>query len=260
MSNAPCAWTVLTWNLQGSKSTDLERVARVIRADSPDVVALQEVRRPQARALARSLAMRHCWAPKHNPYRPLWSERAEGAAILTPHELTDADHMVISTVTSKRSYRRRIALWATVVRADDSAVRVFDAHLSPHAMSAERLAEAHHISAISARLGDTLPVIVAGDLNNHGEPAVIGALPGDELSPAPATNPSESPEQRLDHVLVPHGSTLIDTMVPRGDEGWAELSDHLPVTVRFELATADDEAGDSTDPEDDMSVTGTASN
>lgn len=255
MSNAPRAWTVLTWNLQGSESTDLERVARVIRADSPDVVALQEVRRHQARALARSLAMQHCWAPKHNPYRPLRSGWVEGAAILTPHELDDVDHRVISTATSKRSYKRRIVLWATVERADHGAIRVFDAHLSPHTMSAERLAEAHSISAISARLGDAPPAIVAGDLNNHGEPEVICALPGEELSPTPATNPSESPNQHLDHVLVPHGSTLIDTTVPQGDERWAELSDHLPVIVRFELPTAHHDAAE---PGDDTWVAGTA--
>ena len=236
MSTERSSWTVLTWNLQGSKSTDLGRVADVIRAESPDVVALQEVRRPQADALARSLTMNRCWAQKHNPYRPLLTKRTEGAAILAPHELRDADHTVISTAGSKRSYMRRIVLWATVTRGDHHAVRVFDAHLSPHDLSAERLAEATQISTIACRFGDDLPIIVAGDFNNHDQPDVIGALPGVELTAAPATNPSEAPKQHLDHVLVPSGSIAIDTAVPTGSDRWAALSDHLPLTVRFELS------------------------
>lgn len=236
MSTSSPSWTVLTWNLQGSKRTDLDRVAEVVRAESPDLVMFQEIRRPQARTLARSLQMRKHWAQKHNPYRPFLSGRAEGAAILTPHELCDADHTVISDVTMKRLYKRRIVLWATVARTGHSRCRAFNAHLSPHDMADERLTEAARISAIAARFDDEIPVIVAGDLNNHDEPEVISALPGDELSPAPATNPSESPHQHLDHVLVPAGSTLESMRVPTGDDRWAELSDHLPVTVRFTLA------------------------
>lgn len=245
MSAVSRTWTVVTWNLQGSKRTDLDRVAAAIRAEAPDVVVLQEIRRPQARTLGTSLGMQRWWAQKHNPYRPFLTGRAEGAAILTPHDLTDCDHAVISDATSKRSYRRRIVLWATVTRSDHSAYRVFDAHLSPHEMAAERLAEAGRVSTIAARLGDASPTIVAGDFNNHAEPDVIDALPGRELSPAPATNPSESPDQHLDHVMVPTGSTLIDMSVPIGDHGWAELSDHLPVTVRFGL---DWVQGDRADP------------
>lgn len=246
MSTLAPTWTVVTWNLQGSKHTDLDRVAEVVRDESPDLVMLQEVRRPQARSLARSLEMQKCWALKHNPYRPFLSRRAEGAAILTPHELTDADHTVVSDATSKRSYKRRIVLSATVTRADQSRYRVFDTHLSPHDMTGERLVEAQRVSDLAARTGDVAPAIVAGDFNNHAEPAVIAALPGTELAPAPATNPSESPTQQLDHVLVPTGSTLIGMSVPEGDERWAELSDHLPLIVRFSLDWANTERDSST--------------
>jgi len=242
MSTLEPTWTVLTWNLQGSKHTDLDRVAEIVRGESPDLVLLQEVRRPQARTLARSLEMQKCWALKHNPYRPFLSGRAEGAAILTPHELTDTDHTVISEASSTRSYTRRIVLWATVTRTDQSAYRVFDAHLSPHDMTTERLVEAQRLSALAAQMGDVPPIIVAGDFNNHGEPEVVAALPGIEIAPAPATNPSESPNQQLDHVLVPTGSTLADMSVPEGDESWAELSDHLPLIVRFSLARFDPES------------------
>jgi endonuclease/exonuclease/phosphatase family metal-dependent hydrolase len=46
-------WRVMTWNLLGSHDPDLGGIAAVIREHEPDVVALQEVRRTQARGLAR---------------------------------------------------------------------------------------------------------------------------------------------------------------------------------------------------------------
>ena len=113
-------------------------------------------------------------------------------------------------------------------------------------MTTERLVEAQRLSALASQMGDVPPTIVAGDFNNHDEPEVIAALPGTELAPAPATNPSESPIQQLDHVLVPTGSTLVDMSVPEGDEGWAELSDHLPLIVTFSLDWVDTERDSST--------------
>ena len=80
METAGREWTVLTWNLQGTKRTDLDRVAAVIAAEQPDVVALQEVREPQAAALATRLDMTSVWNEKHNPWRPFFPRRAEGAA------------------------------------------------------------------------------------------------------------------------------------------------------------------------------------
>ncbi len=228
-------WTVLTWNIQGRKRTDLERLAVVISSESPDVVVLQEARKPQARKLADRLSMTQCWAEKHHLFRPLFPGWAEGAAILTPHRLTSADHAQVSSETSKRSYRRRIVQWATITRDDASGYRVYNAHLSPHDLSTQRLAEATRIAEIAESHGDAPPTVVAGDLNDAGEPQIIAALPGIEVLSAPLTNPSRSPTQALDHVLVPHEATDVSIGVPTGGDEWAELSDHLPVTVRFTL-------------------------
>lgn len=228
-------WAVQSWNIQGTKSTDLERLAEVISTDSPDVVVLQEVRRPQAQRLAAQLSMTHCWVEKHNPLRPLFPSRAEGAAILTPHEVTAAGDARVSTESSRRSYRRRIVQWATVTRNDASQYRVYNAHLSPHDLVAERLAEATRIAEIIESHGDAPPVVIAGDLNDAGEPQIIAALPGIEAHDTPATNPAAAPVQTLDHVLVPTEATDVSVSTPVGDKDWARLSDHLPVTVRFTL-------------------------
>ena len=235
MQSRDLEWTVLSWNTQGSKSTDLERVAEVIRAQRPDVVVLQEIRRSQADDLAALLSMNVTWSFKHNALTPFFRDRAEGAAILTPHTLDDPGSTVVSESTSTRSYKRRIVQWAIVARADASAYRVYNVHLSPHDEPDHRLSEASRIAEIAAARGDAPPIIVAGDLNNDGEPAVIATLPGIEHVDVPPTNPSEAPTTHLDHVLLPPDAHSVSVSVPAGGDDWADLSDHLPVTVRFGL-------------------------
>ncbi|MFK8024134.1 MAG: endonuclease/exonuclease/phosphatase family protein [Ilumatobacter sp.] len=227
-------WTVMTWNIQGQKGTDINRLADVISAVGADVVALQEVRRPQAAALAQRLSMSHRWVRKHNPFRPFLPSRAEGAAILTPHSLTDTGMAIVSDEHSKRSYKRRVAVWGTVSRDDHSSYRVINAHLSPHGESSARLTEARRIAEIAAS-APSAPVVVAGDFNDHDEPAVIETLPGEQPEQSPPTNPSEAPWQRLDHVLVPADARVVEVQAPEGSDAWAELSDHVPLTVRFDL-------------------------
>ena len=235
MDTKELEWTVLTWNLQGSKHTDIDAVARAIAAQQPDVVALQEVRRDQAVALARTLSMRFTWAFKHHPFSPFFIKRSEGAALLTPHALDAAAHTVISDELSKRSYKRRIAQWALVGRSDTSAYRIYNVHLSPHDAVEERRTEAERVRNLVAEHGDTPPAIVAGDFNAGPDEEVISILPGIEAIEVPPTNPSEAPTQHLDHVLVPPAARHVSVSVPGASQEWAALSDHLPVTVRFTL-------------------------
>lgn len=236
MTSRRLEWTVVSWNVRGSRRTDLAAVARFLRVQAPDVVALQEVRRPQADSLAAMLDMAHTWAFKHNPFQPFLHRRAEGAAIMTPHGLSAVDHAVVSDATSTRSYRRRIAQWALVRRPDASAYRVLNVHLSPHDdAAAARQREAERIAAVARDLGDAPPTVVAGDLNDDGEPAVIATLPGVEHLAPPASNPAGRPTRHLDHVLLPADATGVSVSVPAGGASWAALSDHLPVTVRFSL-------------------------
>jgi endonuclease/exonuclease/phosphatase family metal-dependent hydrolase len=228
-------WAVMTWNIQGVKATDIGCIAAVIERERTDVVALQEIREPQVDELSERLGMIATWAFKHHPFTPLFSNRAEGAAIMTPHAISDTGHQRVSDERSTRSFKRRIAQWATVQRADHSAYRVFNVHLSPHAMEAQRLVEADRVAVLAESLGDSPPVIVAGDFNDHGSTEVIDRLPGVEHLAPPATNPSALPVKHLDHVLLPVKARNVSVSVPAGNDEWAALSDHLPLTVRFGL-------------------------
>ena len=228
----------MTWNLQGSKRTDLERVAAETRDRRPDVVLLQEVRRPQAATLANLLDLHHEWAFKHHPIWPFFPGRAEGAAILTPHDLTDRGAEVVSDATSRWNWRRRIVMWATVHR-DGESIRAMNAHLSPHDLRGERLDEADRIATIADSLGTPPPLVLGGDFNDHGDPEPLERLPGVEHVPSPPTNPADDPRNVLDHVLLPADAADVELEVPAGGPQWDDVSDHLPVTVGFTLPRGD---------------------
>jgi endonuclease/exonuclease/phosphatase family metal-dependent hydrolase len=226
---------VLTWNVHGSDRPDVEALAAAIRNEGPDVVVIQEIRNGQAEALAAMLSMRYTWALKHFPYtRAVWW-CAEGMAIMTPHTLDAAGHTEVSDFRSKRNWRRRIAQWALVGRADRSAVLVYNLHLSPHRDATSRRAEAARVTEIVKRIGDTPAPIVAGDFNDADDATIIDALPGVEHVVPPHTSPSETPTQLLDHVLLPPDAFDVSVSVPAGGHDWATMSDHLPLTVRFTL-------------------------
>ncbi len=206
-----------------------------MRSESPDVVALQEIRQRQAAALAATLQMRYSWVVKHYPWTRLMWWRAEGMAVMTPHLLDAVGHTEVSDDQPMRSWRRRIAQWGLVGRADRSMLMIYNLHLTPHDDADSRRAEAARVCELVKHIGDDLPAIVAGDFNDANDPSIIDSLPGVEHVTPAMSNPSEAPTQRLDHVLLPPDATTVTVSVPRGGAEWAAISDHLPVTVRCHL-------------------------
>ena len=232
------SWAVTTWNLHGSARPPIDRAAEAIGAESPDIVAIQEIQQRQAAELAADLSMRYSWVVKHHPYTRLVRSRSEGMAIMTPHLLDAVGHTELTEGQSMRSWRRRIAQWGLVGRADRSMAMIYNTHLSPHddADSADsRRREARRLSGIVTAIGDDPSPIVAGDLNDADDPTIIEALPGVEHVRPPFTSPASDPMQVLDHVLLPEEATDVTVAVPPGGTDWAAISDHLPVTVRFTL-------------------------
>lgn len=229
-------WRVLTWNVRGSQRPSVGDLADVVRRYAPDVVAVQEIWRSQARELAHVLGWHHVWARKHHPYSPLVWWRTEGLAILSPHALSAPTHRTISTGASTWTYRHRIVLAATAARGDAEQLRVYDTHLASDRAADERIAQVRRVADLVAAEGATWRV-VAGDLNDEGEPEVVRELHRVGLRDVEggSTNPAIAPRQRLDHVVVPAGSVVVEQHEPDGGEEWAELSDHVPVLVSFRL-------------------------
>ncbi len=225
---------MLTWNVRGSAHPNIELLAEVIEGYAPNVVALQEVQRRQARKLAKRLGWKRQWARKHHPFSPLVWWRTEGIAVLSPHAMSHVVRTTISPGVSTWVYRHRVLLAVTVTRGG-GALRVYDTHLSSTGTD-ERISQARRVTEVVQQ--EAAPVaVVVGDLNTHPEDLVeivrefhAAGLrdPGGDSS-----NPAIAPFQRLDLVLVPDAATVTDQQTPEGGEQWAALSDHVPVLVEF---------------------------
>ena len=249
MGLAGSSFAIVTWNLQGSRGVDAEGMSGVLDAVRPDVIALQEVERGQARRLAAALgdaSMR--WAFKHFSWRT-WPE---GLAVLTPHRLTSATPFVLRRGTWF-SWRRRVGIDAVIER-DGDAVGVIDVHLSPHEASALRVAE---VGLVRTRVGArALTPMLVGDFNElPGGPAAAalqaggwldawtlaaGSDGGDGATNWTAGNRrGRPPTQRLDYVFVPPGWVVDEARVladPDRYDWFAERSDHVPLLVRCHRA------------------------
>lgn len=239
------ATRILTWNVQGRERPDLEALATVLADALPDVVALQEVQRAQARWLSARLGWSLVWRCKHWPV----VVPPEGLALLSPTPLTEVDTVRLAHPFRIWSWRRRIAVRGTVVTAD-GPVGVVGTHLGAGVDDVERARQAVLAAGLlggaSIRAGRGC---VVGDLNTRPGSEVLATFATyglrdawDEVRPGEPgpTNWSRGPRdrpptQRLDYALVGDAFDVVDVAVPAfGEPGFGRygaLSDHLPLTV-----------------------------
>jgi endonuclease/exonuclease/phosphatase family metal-dependent hydrolase len=237
----PVRLNVLTYNVHhgagGDKKLDLERIAGVIRACAPDLVALQEVDQGTQRtgSVDQSAEL-----GRLSQLHPVFGSAMEydggkfGDAVLS--RLPIVSSKVVALPFEPGNKREpRIAITATVRLADGQEITFISTHLDHTRDPSDRLAQAQ---AINQTLGDlATPAILAGDFNC--EPS---SLPMRELEkiwtfasngdPAP-TCPADQPKTKIDHVLVKPADRwrIIDARVL--DDAIA--SDHRPVLVKLEL-------------------------
>lgn len=235
-----------TWNIQGRARPDLAAVADVLRDQGADIVALQEVQRRQARALAAGLGWTVVWRWKHWPV----VLPAEGLALLTPVPAGRVEVVALAQRWAFWSSDRRIAVAADLTTATGTGVRLVDTHLGAGVGDAERSRQARIVTDLAGPEG-----IVAGDLNTSPRSSVLETFRSGGLRDAWVdvhdeadrgftnwgTSPRhEPPVQRLDYVLVGSRVRVVDASTPAfGDPGferYGRLSDHLPVTVTLEVA------------------------
>lgn len=238
------ATRILTWNVQGRERPDLGAVADVIADAVPDVVALQEVQRKQARALAQRLGWSVEWRFKH------WSlvVPPEGLALLSPRQLTQVRTVHLAHRLRFWSWRRRIAVRAAA-EGPDGPVAVVGTHLGAGVGDDERARQADLTVAALGTGSEVIGGVVVGDLNTHPGSTVLAAYaaaglrdaweeirPGDPGPTNWAPGPrDDAPTQRLDYVLVTAGLDVLGASLPSagepGFERYGALSDHLPLAV-----------------------------
>jgi endonuclease/exonuclease/phosphatase family metal-dependent hydrolase len=224
---------------------DVARLAEVIAAEAPDIVALQEVDVGRTRTggvdQAHALALRLRMAFHFNAALRV-EEEQYGDAILTclPHRLIKAGPLPGYALIPRLEPRG--ALWIGV-DVGGVELQVMTTHFG--------LAPREQRNQVRALLGEAWlgavqrrdPLIVAGDFNVGRRSAVYRtlaasladarrALPGGRTSP---TFPAGFPVLAIDHVFTSPGVRVTDVRVPSSRLARV-ASDHRPLIVDFDLA------------------------
>jgi endonuclease/exonuclease/phosphatase family metal-dependent hydrolase len=234
---------IMTWNLQGSQRPNIDQVANKIQQFQPDIIAIQEIQKHQARTLSQRLGWSYVWAFKHNGYGPLLPRRAEGMAIMSRLPLINTGETTLTSEYGRFTYRRRIAMWADI-NLNAQAITLVNTHLASDDIGDEGSNQAQTLRTLIDGWQQRR-VLIAGDFNDHQRPDIVEILNGDQNHEAwtyaqsrsrnGLTNPTKNPYQRLDHILVPRTSAIKHVEVPDTDQSWIELSDHLPVITTINL-------------------------
>ncbi len=241
---------LLTYNVHRCVGTDgvldVGRVAAVIAALSPDIVALQEVDVGRARTggvdQAHALAGRLAMTSQFNAALCV-EEELYGDAILTtyPHNLIKAGPLPGYSRIPRLEPRG--ALWVSM-RIGEGRLQVINTHLGlvPREQQIQARALAGDAWLGAAEGAD--PLMLVGDFNAGRRTLVYRTLTAhlaDARRMAPraqstATFPSIFPVLAIDHVFAGSGLTITAVATP-SDRLSRVASDHLPLIVDFEIAT-----------------------
>ena len=211
---------LVSFNVEFSK--EVPRAIRVLQAAGPladaDIVLLQEMTAPAAKAIADSLRMSYVYYPAI--YNKVF-RRDVGNAVLSRWPIV-ADAKVILPARSRYAKTQRIATAATV-RVSGRDVRVYSTHLgTPADLGHEGRTE--QLDAIVADASKYALAIIGGDMNSRdiGEVAVQRGYRWPTRS-----IPKSNAFGRLDHMFL-RGLTETGAGTARTAPN---ISDHRPIWV-----------------------------
>jgi endonuclease/exonuclease/phosphatase family metal-dependent hydrolase len=235
------ALRVLTYNIHHGEGRDgvfdLERIASVINAAQPDLVALQELdqgttRTQQHRELDELAQMTGLTGFFGKTINYQGGEYGNGVLVNPAFEvLTTANH----TMPNPASGEQRKVMELNLRIDDDGTSRRFDffaTHLD-NSSGTNRQAQAEFINGLV--VGSNTPAILGGDFNSHEQEAPYDTLDTQWNDPT-AANPGR-PSQ-IDYVVdraadqwrvVEQGRFIVNTTT-------AIASDHYPLLAVLELA------------------------
>jgi len=232
---------VLSYNIHHAQGVDgrldVHRIAAIIRAAKPDLVALQEVDRRTARservdqpaAFARLTGMRVLFEKNID-----FQGGEYGNAILSKLPILKHHNTLLPSFDAGEQ-RGLLAAEISLGGNDQPVVRFLATHLDHRRDDRERLAGAAKINALIGTTPDAA-AILAGDLNAVPDSAVLNRLQSSwsVLSKtALPTVPVGNPRRQIDYVLVRPARfwKLVEMRVL--DERVA--SDHRPILAVFQL-------------------------
>ena len=244
-AQTPLTLRVLCYNIHYGQGMDgkydIERLAEVIKAAKPDLVALQEVdvgvlrsgRVHQLQKLGELTGLTARFGPTQHYEGGLF-----GNAVLTRLPILDEliQPLPYTDATPERQTYPRGAMVVTVQAPDGNPLRFISTHFQ-HNVPEDRVEEAKAINTLFAAPADTLRTILAGDFNATPEAEPIAILEkrwthAIDAARAPSA-PSVNPKSRIDYIFFREQNQFrvaSSEVLPE-----AMASDHRPVLAVLEL-------------------------
>ncbi len=241
--------TLMSYNMRiasppslGWGNTELDSIARVIRENKPDLVALQEVDRytdrsgksiHQAAKLAEMTGMNYYFAPAEKK-----SGGYQGVGILSKFPIMGGIKAKLPTLMSSDNGETR-SLAGAWININGAEILFLCTHLD-HRSIDDRMYQAEQILEEIQDYTDQ-PIIFAGDFNSqiHKNNDGVYSLLSSEFelikSDPPLTFPQIKPRVAIDHFLL--NKPALDLFVVKDyytiEEEYA--SDHLPLVLELEM-------------------------
>jgi len=236
---------------------DLERIARVITREAPDIVAIQEIDRfwsrsggvDQPKHLARLVDMHWAFAPNLEmpPEHPATVPAHYGVAIMSRMPLVASRHVRYPVVGE---WEPRGLLEVEVEYAPGRVVSVFCTHFqvdSAHDVPTTLAQRTEQVAILNAQAkGAGEFVVMMGDFNAEPDSPELAPLLGDDSGWQDAWSvagggdagftipaaPDREAERRIDYIIVTGGQHISRCEV-RVTEETRLASDHFPVIAEI---------------------------
>ena len=216
-------------------SIDIPAIVCTIRAQNPDLVALQEIDvntersgpANQAEIIANSLGMNVFFGKSID-----FGGGDYGVAILSKFPISEGTVHRLPTESSSNGENRILAT-VRVSLSDDRSVRFGSTHLDSQKEDTNRLLQIKEIRRIASE--DDLPMIIAGDFNAPPDSEVINILDQDferTCDTCEPTIPVDHPEKAIDFIAFKPEKLFKVVNHNVIDETYA--SDHLPIVAVLE--------------------------
>jgi endonuclease/exonuclease/phosphatase family metal-dependent hydrolase len=240
----------MTWNIHHAEGTDreidIDRIAKLIKSEMPDVVALQEVDRGVERTkkvdiitkLADLTDMTYAFGKTID-----FQGGEYGNAILTRFPILEEHNLRYAQ--SFGGEQRGLMHLLLDVRGEE--VVVGNTHLDERGNDSARVANIEELESTLKKYASR-PVIACGDFNDTPDSRALNQLAQDfadtwtqGVGVDGSTYPSGNPRKRIDYVFVmknqkPDSSSMAVRVRPISARVLqSSASDHLPIVVELEL-------------------------
>ncbi|TWV99325.1 endonuclease [Chitinophaga pinensis] len=210
---------------------DLDAIARVINAQQPDLVALQEVdvhtgrsgRDVHEAALLAAKTGMHAFFAKAIPY----DGGEYGIAVLSRYPVKEGQAYALPSIPGVKAEPRALCT-VTVTLPGGKQVMMASTHLDVTRNDSIRILQTKEIIRIAGKAG--MPVILAGDMNAKEGSRAINILDSTftrTCRSCPFTIPVETPTRAIDFIMYSPSAAFQVAQHRVIDERYA--SDHLPV-------------------------------